>query len=1399
MGRAGCYVGLACFILLMITLGSAIGQDWPTYRHDGARSGVTSEEIKVPLHLGWIFKPIHAPKPAWPPPAEELPRMHFDGAYHVAVSDGTVYFGSSVEDKVYAVDAETGEIRWTFFTEGPVRFAPTIWKDKLYFGSDDGYVYCLKAKGGKLLWRYRAGPSDERVIGNGRMISLWPVRTSVLVEDGVVYFGAGVFPYEGIYICALNADDGTVIWKNDTMGDHAHELSYGGISPQSYLVLSENVLYVPSGRAMPAAFDRKSGRFLYYCPPGGKEGGTWALVERGELIAGVERSGTPAKVAYDEKTGKRKGDVYAWFPGIDMVVTPDVSYTLSEDGIHAIARAAYPHISEKLSAIRAERQKLAGMISDMRKKLLEVDEIFGREINDQIDAMMRRIDELAEEEERNLKSIACKWQYFRKNLCSLILVGDVVFAGGDRMVVAVNARTGREIWSGEINGRAYGLAASDGRLFVSTDKGHIYCFGEGKIARARVIKPEIVPSPYPEDELAPVYETAAERIVSETGVRKGYCLVLGCGIGRLAYELARRTELKIIGIEGAPKKAEVMKGKGSLDGWVARRNLEAAGLYGSRIVIGRWDLSDLPDCFANLIVSDELITSGRIDGIRFPPEEVFRVLRPYGGVIYLGQPSSESVRSLDLERLLGWLRGSGMPEPDVIRQDGIWVKMVRGRLEGAGSWTHLYANPQNTACSGDQLVRAPLGVLWFGEPGPKGMVERHARAAGPISINGRLFVQGEETIWAYDAYNGAPLWRREIPGAVRVRVDVDGGNLAATEEALYVAAKDKCYRLAPDTGEIVRIYEIPRSPGGDRRRWGYIACVGDKLFGSTAVPLRMEYAALWGEFVREDGTWKDADEISPEYRTSYEYFISRYPVPDEKARSAFHRSGYLWHPIANFPAWGSQSSPKGAVTERMMVSDSVFAMDADTGKLLWVHRGERIAHITIAIGDGMIFFAESHITQPQSEEALRERKELVEKGIYEESVEAELAPEDRDVRLVVALDAETGRRIWAKPIDLTGCGGDKMGTAYHEGILLFYGNFSNHDSGLFREGSLKWRRITALSAKTGEVLWSRPLNYLRRPLVVGDTIIIEPRACDLYTGRIKTRIHPISGERVPWEFLRPGHSCGITSASSNAIFYRSYCTAIYDLAEDRGLTLFGAIRPGCWLNLIAASGLLLFPEASSGCTCSFPIRCTVVLKHKDSGRRPRDWTVFITHGPMTPVKHFAINLGAPGDMKDDEGTLWFGYPRPRTWYGVKFNLNEKLLEGMGYFCRDFRGVRVEGTDRPWLFTSGCLGFVRCEVPLMDESQKENPALYTVRLGFAALSGDSVGQRVFDVKLQGNTVLKDFDILRETGAPNKALIKEFKVEVKGSLTIELVPDTLNLTMAQAPIINFIEIIKTTERR
>ena len=129
VGMSGCVIASACLMFVMTDLahgGPGPGDsDWPTYMHDNARSGVTPAGVDLPLTRQWVYKSPAIPKPAWSDPHEvvlgsrfETPRVKFDDVFHVAAVRNAVYFGSSVDNKVYCMDARSGKIRWIFFTGG---------------------------------------------------------------------------------------------------------------------------------------------------------------------------------------------------------------------------------------------------------------------------------------------------------------------------------------------------------------------------------------------------------------------------------------------------------------------------------------------------------------------------------------------------------------------------------------------------------------------------------------------------------------------------------------------------------------------------------------------------------------------------------------------------------------------------------------------------------------------------------------------------------------------------------------------------------------------------------------------------------------------------------------------------------------------------------------------------------------------------------------------------------------------------------------------------------------------------------------------------------------------------------------------------------------------------------
>jgi hypothetical protein len=660
--------------IAILGISEAVGADWPQYRCDASRSAASPEPLPSELALQWV-RHFPTPRPAFP---SEI-RLGF--------------VPSMVTDSVTALDAETGAVRWQFFTDGPVRFSPVAWGSNVYFVSDDGYLYCVDATDGRLRWKFRSlppGRGDRKIFGSGRLISLFPARGGPVLQDGVVYFGAGIWSGYGVAIHAVDAQSGKVVWSNTDSNripkanmDHgiAHD---AGLSPQGYLAVVHDALVVPCGAQLPAFLELKTGRLKpYRMGWGGRSGlpkGTW-------FVAGTRNYLCHGGDLYD--VTRPNDEAFE-----DARMRPDFKSEL------------YPGGYTRVSIDSADHYDLGAFQEPVFASSVVYTSDQGLAAYDLAHVQLEERKKSPIPPSRRDDPYPDKWKMAGRELWKMpsplrlyIKAGENLYLGGPGVVEAVRipdrGQTPRVVWRTKIAGTPHRMLAAWGRLFVVTREGAIYAFTAEKRAAPLVHSLPAADSP-PTDAWT---KTAAD-IVHTTQIRDGYALVLGIGAGRLVEELLRQTNLQVIALDRDPQKVDRF-----------RRKLQAAGLYGVRAsaCVGDPLAYPLPPYMASLIVSEDWAQLGMpSEGQRV--EAVFPTLRPYGGKACLLIPPDRRDR---LVQNIADLRLTGA----TVRQAGDWVVVSRdGPLAGSADWSHAEADAANTGASEDQSVHTPLELLWFDTP-----------------------------------------------------------------------------------------------------------------------------------------------------------------------------------------------------------------------------------------------------------------------------------------------------------------------------------------------------------------------------------------------------------------------------------------------------------------------------------------------------------------------------------------------------------------------------------------------------------------------------------------------------------------------------------------------------------
>jgi len=320
----------------------------------------------------------------------------------------------------------------------------------------------------------------------------------------------------------------------------------------------------------------------------------------------------------------------------------------------------------------------------------------------------------------------------------------------------------------------------------------------------------------------------------------------------------------------------------------------------------------------------------------------------------------------------------------------------------------------------------------------------------------------------------------------------------------------------------------------------------------------------------------------------------------------------------------------------------------------------------------------------------------------------------------------------------------------------------------------------ARGGATGLVLWDHGAGFSGPCMIRGQTIITQGQAFDLLTGLRKMRPHPLTGEPIRWSFGR-NYGCNTAIGSTHLLTFRSAAAGFYDLGRDAGTGNLGGFKSGCTSNLIAADGVLNAPEYTRTCTCSYQNQSSLALIHMPEADM---WTFQNLQDGNQPIMRMGVNFGAPGDRLAPDGTLWLEYPFvggrslnveiEATLDGREWGVASSTLgRGPREHCFRRHPSAIGGGGLKWVAASGieAAGEIRIRLARKDAPVRG----YTVTLHFAEPGPAGKGQRVFDVALQGRTVLEDFDIVAQAGAPLTPVVRTFRgIAVGEALRIGLEP-------------------------
>ncbi len=971
------------YSLLIVTVGcndqTSTSEDWPQFKNDNFRSGISVVDLDLEtLSLDWTYTAPQEPEPAWYGPANEdafaksgpLPSMRdYDLAYYPVIVGDNLYYSSSSDDAVHCINTKDGEEKWRFTTGGPVRVAPVFYNGKLYFGSDDGFVYCIDANNAKLKWEYSPVPEKDRlVLHNGRLISLWPIRTGVLVEDDKVYFGASLLPWEKSYFCAINAGNGSPV------GEGCYLKEMDNMTFEGAMASTGTMLIQPQGRIAPAFFNKANGEHKGSLPG---TGGCFVLVTNDKHVVHYQNSRFKS---IDEYAGETEPEYMSFKGGKEMVIKGDTSFILTDNSLSAYHRtnkkliwlkrnynahrlilsgnALYVGATDTVYAVSQEnglplwKGNVEGTVYALAtaNNALYVSTGEGKiscfrsggktnqllQLNQGKPAV---IDELPKEktvsESENtlrlkagpfIEAISADSVRLTFETISPTQIGLTWTAPGYQThyyTLPTKQKHSVDLSIRKNFNYTYELISADSLTGIY-EYDNFFNYKRKKVDFSNVRAPNTI------------LQKRVVELLKNMDSKSGLCLVIGLEDKKVPVEIARNSKFDVIVLDESDSRIKDLQSE-----------LQENAVYGRKInALSVKNLNNIP------VVSELANMVWANNKPEVSADEIIRLIAP-GGIAIVDNVTEN------------WLNDSNLDwqvDAQESGEKGLILKKLP--FENTGDWTHQYARPDNSAFGGESLWGSTKSedfeVQWMGRPGPRFQTDRSGRKPSPLAVDGRMFVQGNERIVAVDVYNGNILWSKGFLGFMRMNIHRDCSNWAADHDYLYLAIGGNLIKVDQKTGSVVRVISLEN----EMNNWGFISVVDNKILGSS-VPDGSNFSDYHG------GTgWYDAKGGPLAFKVISKTLFAL-DKQGNKNVWTYKPQGVIINPtitmyndqICFVESEGAKLSKDGRGGDDLFKNTWLITLDLNSGKQVWKRKIKTMPGITMysmAAGNGKYVIVSSH-------------------------------------------------------------------------------------------------------------------------------------------------------------------------------------------------------------------------------------------------------------------------------------------------------------------------------------------------------------------------------------------------------------------------------------------------------